>query len=226
MLIRTLRYLSALTLLAPLAACSGTPDAEPSGSPDTHVDPLTYSVYVNPCDPTWRLPTKYWPYLNPSAYSLGETFYDFEKELWYGGSLWFGRAGSTFPVNRTIVRVNHYAASSPFKPPKSALWYLALIPYVPAPDPPTATMLAVGTFETTEPVESHIFGYCLDDNSFLPNMWDAAGPQVPTYAMPQGHKIIYSVTEYDPRCTCSGSASVTTSAAVGDGLYNSIRSTY
>lgn len=222
---RTLVHLSALLLLAPALGCAGADGANDSSTSDDKgaFTLIPHVPYVNPCDVGWRLPTADWPSLTPSARELDSTgiFYDFEKRLWSGGSLWFGRSSAS-GFHRAVVHVDHYLAGSK-QTPKSGLWYLALIPYVPPPEPMSFAMNAVPAFAIKPPVDSHVFGYCLDDNSFLPNLWNAEGLRAPSPVMSGQRKIMFTVAEYDPRCTCTA-ATAQTSAYVGQSLYDSVTS--
>jgi hypothetical protein len=216
----------ALPLLLTAAGCSGadgsggSPGREPTGT-------LASAVIVpsvSPCDPSWRLPTVDWPYLSPAP-DGGQAFYGFEKRLYAGGSLWFGQKNpETGSLDRAIVDVTHLLAGDPNAPPKSALYYLALIPYVPPPAPLSDAEQAVVDDKLVKPVDSRILGYCLEDNSFLPNLWDAVGTRPPNPDPGPNHTILYSVTEYDPRCTCNGTETALTTATVGEPLYDSVPS--
>lgn len=212
---KRLLSITALSVLVPaVAACSGG-----EGTHDPAVEPAqdnaAFTLLVNPCDPSWRLPTAEWPVLRPA---FDGPFHYFEKELYYGNSLWFGRYNTIDRAyERAIVDVQLIRASD--KKVKKALWYLALIPYVPAPDPESAAMTAVYRYSATDPVDSLTLGYCLNDNTFLANRWDPYGGRTPAPVVPPNKKIYYEVTMYDPRCTCSA-ATALTSAVVSDGVWN------
>jgi hypothetical protein len=214
----------ALPFLFNAAACSGadrsggSPAGEPAG---THASALL-SPTVSPCDPSWQLPNYDWPYLSAPP-DGSPAFYAFEKRLYAGGSLWFGQKDpSTGTLDRAIVDVTHLLAGDPNAPPKSALYYLALIPYVPPPASLSDAEQAVVDDEYVKPVDSRILGYCLEDSSFLPNLWDAVGNRPPNPDPGPNHTIVYSVTEYDPRCTCYGTETAQTTATVGESLYDSL----
>ena len=210
--------LAAVSLLAPVVSGCVADATDAHGTPEPGAETETTSALsvpvVTPCDLAWRKPTSLWPSLYPPASSYDANFYEFEKLLYSGQSLWFAKyVSAARAYERAVVHVDLVRDTD--KKTKAGLWFMALIPYVEPPQEMSATMNLVAEFSDKTPVDSITLGYCLDDNTFLSNRWDPYGRRTPAVVVPPNKKIYYMVTAYDPRCTCSAATAKTTAVVSG-----------
>jgi hypothetical protein len=205
------RYFVALAVAAASSACSGADEQGVSTGDPSALKGKTATILaptLNPCDPTWHLPSADRSSFSPPSSQFGKQFDEFELRLQRGGALWIGRMTSLGSL-RTIVEVTHVPFGLATKYPKSELWYMALVPA----DSYDA-LDAIGEYSSVEPVTSKLLGFCYSDGSFVGNI-DGTPP---TYA---GKTFTYYVTEYDPRCTCGGQTA-RCSVQVGYELYDQL----